>query len=174
MTKGESLTDSHLIIMCRARSIITITISTIRGLHRRIRQGRRSKATKTGLSASDTTNSSVLLTHLIRKMVKPITKINTHKLKLVHDGSEKCLYSRRRWWRRHKIGSRGIGSTLSSSYVSLLLLGGSRLLARPFGLGRQLCSTPLHRFLTNSTHEREEMWRRNRNVHVCENSWREG
>ena len=104
VTKGESLTNNHLIIMCRARSIITITISTIRGLHKRIRQGRRSKATKTGLSASDTTNPSVLLTHLIRKMVKTTTKINMHKLKLSRDGSERCLYSRRRRWSRHKRG----------------------------------------------------------------------
>ena len=162
--------------MCRAKSIITIIISTIKGLHRRIKQGRRSKATKTGLSTSDTTNTSVHLTHLTKKMVKTTTKISRHKLKLIHDGSETCLSSRRKRWSRHKRGSRGVDSILSTLYVSFLLLGGSRLLTRPFGLGCQLCSTLLHRFLTNSTHEREERWRRNRNVHVCENacdSWRE-
>ena len=98
VTKGESLRNSHLIIICKAKSIITVIISTIRRLHRRIKRGRRSKATKTGLSASNMTNPGVYLTHLIRKMVKTTTKISTHELNLIHDGSERCLNSRRRRW----------------------------------------------------------------------------
>ena len=119
--KVETLRDNHLIIMCRARSII----STIKGLHRRIRRWRKSKVTKMGLSTSNTTNLGVHLTYLIRKMVKTTTKISTHELKLIHDGSERCLYSRRRW-SRYRSGLGGIGIILSNSYVSLLLLGESR------------------------------------------------
>ena len=125
VTKGESLRDTHLNIMCKAKSIITIIISTSWRLHRRITLGKRNETTKTRLSTSNTTNLGVHLTHLIRKMVKTTTKISTHELKLIHDGSERCLYSRRRW-SRHRSGLRGIGIILSSAYVSLLLLGGSR------------------------------------------------
>ena len=155
--------------MTRARCIITIIISTSRGLHRRIGWERRSKATKTRLSVSDTTNPGVHLTHFIKKMVKMTTKISMHELKLIHDSSERCLYSRRRRRSRCRRGWRGIGSILSSSNVSLLLLGGGRLLMRLLRLGHQLSSTHSHRFLTDSTHDREERGIRNRNVHVCEN-----
>ena len=84
--------------MCRAKSIITIIISTIGGLHRRIKLGRRDEATEARLLASDTTNFSAHLTHLIRKIVKKTTKINMHEMKLIHDSGERCLYSRRRRW----------------------------------------------------------------------------
>ena len=45
---------------------------------------------------SNATNPSVHLTHWIRKMVKMTTKINTLELKLIHDGSERDLSSKRR------------------------------------------------------------------------------
>ena len=79
MTKGESLRDGHLIIIIvRARSIITIVISTIKGLLRRIMIGRRGEAIEARLSVSNTTNPCVHLTHLIKKIVKMTTKINSH------------------------------------------------------------------------------------------------
>ena len=65
-----------------------------------------SKTTKTRLSASYATDSSVHLTHLIRNVVKTTTKISTHVLKLVHNGSKGRLNSRRRrrrrWSRRRR------------------------------------------------------------------------
>ena len=175
VTKGESLRDGHLIIILRARSIITIIISTRWRLHKRIGLGRRSKATKTRLSASDKTNPVVHLTHLIRKMVKTTTKISMYDLKLIYDGSERCLYSKRRRLSRRRRGSKGIGSILGISNVSFLLLGGSRLLTRSLGHGSQLCKAPSQRFVTDSTHDRKAKGKRNKNVQICENvsdSWR--
>ena len=174
VTKG-SLRNSHLIIMSRARSIITLIISTIKRHLKMIRWGRKSKTTKMGLSPSNTTNPGVHLTHLIRNMVKKTTKISTHELELIHDGSKRCLYSRRRRWSRQGRGSRGIGSILSSSNVSLFLLGRGRVLMRPLGLSSQLCITPPYESLTNSTHYRGKRGRRNRDVHVCKDTcdnWR--
>ena len=150
--------------MSRARSIIPLIISTSRGLHKRIE--RKSKTTKMKLSTSDTTNPSVHLTHLIRKMVKTTTKINMHKMELIHDGSKRCLYSRRRRRSTRGRGSRGISSILNSSNVSHLLLGRSRLLMRSLGLGGQLFISPLQRFLTNSTYDRKERGTRNWNTRV--------
>ena len=161
--------------MSKAKSIITFITSTIRRLLKRIKRGRRSKATKTGLLVSDTTNLGVHPTHLIREMLKMTTKICMHELELIHDGCERCLYSRRKRWSRWRSGSKGISSILNSSNVSLLLLGRSRLLTRPLGLGGQLCIASPFRSLIDSTHDREEMSRRNRNMHESENacdSWK--
>ena len=41
-------------------------------------------------------NPSVHLTNLFKNVVKMTTKIYTHMLKLIHDGSKRCLYFRRR------------------------------------------------------------------------------
>ena len=128
--KGESLRNSHLIIARRVRSIIPLIISTIRRLLSRLGRGRKSKTVETRLSASDTINPSILLTHLIRKIVKTNIKINRHVLKLIHDGSKRCLYLRRRRWSRWKRGLRGMGSILRSMNVSLHLLSWSRLHTR--------------------------------------------
>ena len=92
--KGESLGNRHLIIARRAKSIIIIIITTIRRVLSRIERRRMSKITETRLLLSDVTNSSVHLTHLIRKMVKTTTKINTHVLKLIQNGSKRCIYSK--------------------------------------------------------------------------------
>ena len=151
--------------MIIARSIITLIISTIRRLHKRIKWGRRSKATNTGRLTNDMTNPGVHLTYLISKMVKTTTKISTHELELIRDGNKRCLYSRRKRWSRRRKGSRSIGSILGNSNVSLLLVGESRLLMRLLGLRGQLSRSPPHR---------EERGKRNKNVHVCENecdSW---
>ena len=94
-------------------------------------------------------------------------QISTHELELIHDGSKRCLYPRRRRQSKDKRGSRDIGSIFSNSNVSLLLLGGSRLLARSFSLRGQLGNAPLQRSLTDSTYDREERGKRNRNVHMC-------
>ena len=91
--KGESLGNRHLIIARRAKSIIII-ITTIRRVLSRIERRRMSKITETRLLMSDATNSSVHLTHLIRKMVKMTTKINTHVLKLIQNGNKRCIYSK--------------------------------------------------------------------------------
>ena len=129
--KGESLRANHLIIIVRSGSIITLTI---RRLLRWIEWGKMSKTTKTWLTASDVANPGVHLTHLIRKIIKITTKISMHVLKLIQDSNKKCLHSRRRRWSRRGRGSRGIDSILHSTNVSLLLLSGSGLLTRPFGL----------------------------------------
>ena len=170
VTKSESLRDIHLIIILRAKSIITIIISTSQRLHRRIRRERRSETTKMRLLASDKTNPGVHLTHLIRKMVKTTTEISTHELKPIHDGSERCLYSKRRRLSRQRKGLRGIGSILGSSNVNLLLLGGSKLLMRLLDLGSQLCKAPSQRFLTDSTRDRKTNGKRIRKVQMCENA----
>ena len=140
VTMGESLRSSHLIISLKAKSIIIVIISTIwKRLFSRLGYGRRSKTTKARLEVSDATNLGVHLTHLIRKMVKTPTKINTHKLKLIHDGSKRNLCSRRRRmsiWRRR---SRSMGSIRQS-----------RLHMWPFS--GQLCITPPNRFLADGTH----------------------
>ena len=93
--KGESPRNSHLNIARRSKSIITLSLSTLRRLLNRLGRGRNSKTTNMRLSSSDATNFSVHLTHLIRNMVKTTTKISTHMLKLIHNGSKRCLYSRR-------------------------------------------------------------------------------
>ena len=54
--------------------------------------GRRDEAIKARLSASDTTNLGVHLIHLNSKMVQMTTKISTHELKLIHDGSDDGKY----------------------------------------------------------------------------------
>ena len=133
VTKGESLRKSHLIIMCRARSIITIIISIIKGLCKRIRHGEGAKPPRWDCRR-DTTNPSVHLTHLIRTMVKTTTKIITHKVNLIHDGNDRCLYFERRRWSKCRRGLRGIASIFGNSNISLLLLSGSWLFLRPFGL----------------------------------------
>jgi len=87
VTKGVSLRVRQLIIILRARSIITIIISTIwrRGLLNMLRWSWGCKTTKARLATSDATDFDVHLTHLIGKMVKTTTKISTHMLKLIHD-----------------------------------------------------------------------------------------
>ena len=100
VTKGESLRDNHLVIILRARSNITIIISTSRRLHRRITLWSKDEAIEDRLSVSDPTNPGVHLTHLISKMVKMTTKISMHVLKLIHDGNKRCLYSKSRRWSR--------------------------------------------------------------------------
>ena len=98
--------------MGRATLIITLIISTNKRLLSKLGWGRGSKTAKTRLSASDATNSSVHLTHLIKKMVKTTTKINTHELKLIHNGSESDPYSRKRRWNRWGRGLRAKDSVL--------------------------------------------------------------
>ena len=92
--------NNHLIIARRAKSIIPLIISTIRSLLSRLERGRKSKIAETRLTASDTINPGIHLTHLIRKIVKTTIKIGRHVLKLIHDGRERCLYLRRRRWSR--------------------------------------------------------------------------
>ena len=129
VTIGESLRRNHFITR-RARSIITI-ISTIRIILSRLKWGRRSKSAMTRLSASDATNPSIHLTHVIKNVVK--TKISMHMLKMVHNGSKRCLYSRRgrrsRRWRR----SRGISNILCNTKSGLIVLSRSRLHMWPLG-----------------------------------------
>ena len=160
---GESLRSSHLIIRLKAKSIIIIIISPIwRRLFSRLGCGRRSKTTKARLEVSDATNLGVHLTYLIGKMVKTPTKINTHELKLIHDGNKRNLCSRRRRmsiWRRR---SRSMGSIRQS-----------RLHMWPFS--GQLCITPPNRFLADGTHGIKRSGGRNGYVHMWEDvcdSWR--
>ena len=94
VTNGESLRRSYFIITRRARTIITI-IYTIRRILSRLRCRRMGKSAKARLTASDVTNPGVHLTHLIKKIVQKITKISTHELKLIHNGSKRCLSSKR-------------------------------------------------------------------------------
>ena len=167
VTKGESLKGRHLNIILKARNIIIIIISISRRLYERITLGTTDEATEMRLLASDTTN-----------LQKDGQDDNQNQLAWAENDpkwQQGCLYSRRRGWSKQRKGSRGISNILSSLESILLLLGGSRLLMRPLGLGHQLCSAPSHRFLTNSSHDWKEMGKRNRNVHVCENvcdSWR--
>ena len=156
--------------MGRATNIITLIISTSRRLLIKLRRGRGSKTAKTRLSASNATNPSVHLTHLIRKMVKTTTKISTHELKLIHNGSESDPYSRRRRWSRRGRGLRGKDSVLSIMKSSLLLLSVGGLIMRPLGLSGQLCITSSNRLSTNGTNDREERGRKNKDVHVCEDA----
>ena len=147
MTKVESLKVCHLIIRLGARIIIIIIISTIqKRLLSWLGWGRRSKTTKVRLEASDATNPGVHLTHLIKNMVKTTTKISTHKLKLIHEGSERDLSFRRirgrsRWGR----GSRGRNSICQSRLHTRLLCN-------------QLCITPPNRFLANGTCGTQTQW----------------
>ena len=173
VTKGESPRNSHLNIARRSKSIITLILSTIRRLLNRLGRGRRSKTANMRLSSSDAINSGVHLTHLIRNIVKTPTKISTHMLKLIHNGSKICLYSRRGRRNGRWRGSRGKCSILYSIKSSRLLLSWSRLHMRP--LSSQLCITPLYKFLAYNTHRVEEGGRRNGDMQVCEDacdSWR--
>ena len=148
---GESLRRCHLIIILRARSIITIIISTSRRLLRRTTLWIRGEATKARLSTSDSANPGVHLTHL-----KTTIKIISHELKLIQNGRKRCLYSRRKRWSRRRRGSRGIDNILSSSKLNLFLLSRSRFLMRPLSLGHKVCSSSDQRFLANITHNPKE------------------
>ena len=153
--------SSHLIITRRARTIITF-ISTIRRILSRLRCRRRSKSAKMRLMASDVTNLGVLLTHLIKKIVKKTIKISTPELKLIHNGSKRCLNFRRGIWSRRWRGSRGKSKILCSTKSNRLLLSWSRLHTRP--LSNQLRITPPCRFLTDSRYRVKERRRRNGDV----------
>ena len=84
-TKGKSLRGHHLVITGRDSIILIITNIIIlinQGLWRK--RWRMSKTTKASLFASNATNSSVHLTHLIGEIVKTTTKISLYLLKLHH------------------------------------------------------------------------------------------
>ena len=162
MTKGASLRGRHLIITKRARTInIIIIISTRRELLKRLEWRWGCKTTKVRLVASDATDSSVHLIHLIRQMVKTTIKISMHVLEQLHDASERDIYprgGRRGRWGR---GSRGRGCIrclhmwpLPESCAALLQIDS---------------------LLINGTHDMEERKGRNGDVHLCEDacdSWR--
>ena len=143
-------------IIVRARTIsIIIIISTRQGLLKGLGWRWRRKTTKTRLVASDATDSSVHVTHLIRQMVKTTTKISTYVLKLLHDVSEKdiCLKGGRR--SRCKGGLRG---RCCRGWIHHLHI---------WSLHSKLRCTLLDRLLAYGTHDMEERRRRNSGMHVC-------
>ena len=98
---------------------------------------------------------SVHLTHPITQMVKTITKINTHVLKLIHDVSERDICLRRERKGICRGGSRGRG------YIHRLHM-------------RLLCSHPLcnppNKLLAHGTHDMEKRRGRNGDVDMCEDA----
>ena len=97
-------------------------------------------------------------------MVKTTTKINTHELKLIHDGNKKDLCSRRIRRRRSRWG-RGSRSRGSIHWSKLHI----RL------LGSQMCITLPNRFLADGTPGIERSRERKGDMHVWEDacdSWK--